>query len=172
MERRTSVARLRRCARRSLRAHPLSPAEGVEIRPDMLHGLLVESLDRGISALRGIDFHFHLAAVRIHGVRREHVHAFVGGIFHSYYAVLDRHRHRNPARMDRLHFLVSTEQLHRLEIGLELEFRSRVWVERAAERRSEPFLSLGHHVYCEYRGVRASFLFPLLRLVGPARALV
>src|SRR3981189_3147558 len=34
--------------RRRLRCHP---AEGVEIGPDMLHGLLVKSLDRSISAL-------------------------------------------------------------------------------------------------------------------------
>src|SRR5260370_31938127 len=48
--------------RRGLRACRLSPAEGVEIGPDMLDGLLVEGLDRGLPALRGIDFQLHLTA--------------------------------------------------------------------------------------------------------------
>jgi hypothetical protein len=68
MERRISInSSLGLCDRRCLRACRLSPAEGAESRPDMLHSLLVEGLDRGIPALRGIDFHFHLAAVRIDG---------------------------------------------------------------------------------------------------------
>src|SRR2546426_5975084 len=79
MERRICVnSSLGLCGRRRLRAYRLSPAEGVEVRPDMLHGLLLESLDRGVPALRGIDFQLHLTAVRIHGVRRIHVHPFVG----------------------------------------------------------------------------------------------
>ncbi len=49
--------------------------------------------------------------------------------------------------MDWLHFLVSAKQLHGLEIGLELEFCSRIEAERAAERRSNadprPSLALG-----------------------------
>src|SRR5712692_706208 len=159
------------CGRRRLRAHRLSLAEGIEIRPDMLHGLFVESLDRRVPALRGIDFQLYLTTVRIHGIRRIQVHPFEGGIFHFYYPVSDRHRHGNPARMDGLHFLVSTKQLHRLEICFELEFCSRVWVVRAAERRSEPFFSLRHYVYSEYRWVRASFFFPLLWRIGIARAL-
>src|SRR5258708_12709345 len=74
--------------------------------------------------------------------------------------------------MDWQHFLNSTKQLHGLEIGLELEFCSRIEAERAAKRRSEAFLSLRHHVYGEYCRMRASFLFPLLRPVGAVRALV
>src|SRR5258708_26799484 len=74
--------------------------------------------------------------------------------------------------MDRQYLLVSTRQPHRLEIGLELKFCSRVCVERAAERRSEPFLGLRHRIDSEYCWMRAGFLFPLLRLVGTARALV
>src|SRR5260370_13455816 len=74
--------------------------------------------------------------------------------------------------MDRQDFLVSTIQLHRLEIGLELEFCSRVGVERAAEGRSEPFLGLRHRIYCEYCRMLAGLLFPLFRLIGIARALV
>src|SRR5260370_23955649 len=62
MERRISVnSSLGFCGRRRgglrarcLRARRLSPAEGVEIGPDMLDGLLVEGLDRGLPALRGI----------------------------------------------------------------------------------------------------------------------
>src|ERR1700737_239330 len=147
MERRMSVnSNLGLCGRRRccLRARRLSPAEGVEIGPDVLHGLLVEGLDRGLPALRGIDFQLHLAAFGIYGVRRIHVDTFVGGIFHLYRPVSDRYRHGNPAGMDGQHFLASTNQLPRLEIGLELEFCSRIGVERAAERRSEPFLSLRH----------------------------
>src|SRR6266849_5178883 len=63
--------------RRRLSAHRLSLAEGVEIRPDVLHGLLVESLDRSIPTLRRIDFQFYLTAVRTHGVGGIQVHAFV-----------------------------------------------------------------------------------------------
>src|SRR5260370_32725643 len=70
------------CGRRGLRARRLGPAEGVEIGPDMLDGLLVEGLDRGLPALRGIDFQLHFAAFRIHSLRRIHVDTFVGGIFH------------------------------------------------------------------------------------------
>src|SRR5882724_12591867 len=74
--------------------------------------------------------------------------------------------------MDWLHFLVSTKQLHGLEIGLELEFCSRIEAERPAERRSEAFLGLRHHVNGEYCRMRTGFLFPLLRLIGIARVLV
>src|SRR5882762_8057430 len=69
-------------SRRGLRAQRLGPTEGIEIRPDMLHALFVESLDGGIAALRGIDLQLYLAAGGIHGVRRIQVHAFVGGILH------------------------------------------------------------------------------------------
>src|SRR6266850_668961 len=74
--------------------------------------------------------------------------------------------------MDRQYLLVSTKQLHRLEVGLELEFCSRVYAERAAQRRSQPFLGLRHRIYSEYCWMRSGFLFPLLRLTGIARVLV
>src|SRR5882762_11306280 len=74
--------------------------------------------------------------------------------------------------MDRQYLLVSTKQLHRLEVGLELEFCSRVYAKRAAQRRSQPFLGLRHRIYCENRRMRSGFLFPLLRLIGIARVLV
>src|SRR5207247_618664 len=108
--------------------------------------------------------------IRFHGVRGIHVHSFVGGIIHLYDAVLDRHGYGNPARMDRQHFLVSAKQLHRLEIGLEFEFCSRIEAERAAECRSEAFLGLRHHIYGEYCRMCAGLPFPLLRLVGTAGA--
>src|SRR5260370_7628759 len=88
MERRISVnSSLGFCGRRrrGLRAHRLGPAEGVEIGPDMLHGLLVEGLDRGLPALRGIDFQLHLTAFGIHGVRRIHLYALVARLFHLYH---------------------------------------------------------------------------------------
>src|SRR5437660_7908406 len=66
------------------------------------------------------------------------------------------------------HFLVSTKQFHGLEIGLELELCRRIEAERAAERRSEAFLGLGHHVDGEYRAMRAGFLFPVLGRIGIA----
>src|SRR5207244_7922501 len=72
-------------------------------------------------------------------------------------------------RMNGEHFLVSTKQFHRLEIGLKLELCRRIEAERAAERRSEAFLGLGHHIDGEYRGMRAGFLFPVLGRVGIAR---
>ena len=77
------------CGRGFLDAGGLSPAEGIEIRPDVLHGLLVESLDRSIPALGRIHFQLYLTAVRFHGVRRIQVNPFVGGIVHLYQAVLD-----------------------------------------------------------------------------------
>src|SRR5216117_2492497 len=111
--------------RRRLRNHRLSPAEGVEIRPNVLNSFVIESLYRRLAALRGIDFQLHLTAIRFHSVRRIHVHPFVGGIVHLYDPVLDRHGYGNPARMDWQHFLVPAKQLHGLEIGLELELSGR-----------------------------------------------
>src|SRR5437879_13522041 len=74
--------------------------------------------------------------------------------------------------MDWLHFLVPAKQLHGLEIGLELELCGRIEAERAAERRSKPFLGLRHYVYSEYCWMRAGFLFPLLRFIGVACVLL
>src|SRR5947208_7611183 len=134
----------------------------------MLNGLLVESPDSRLRALRGINLQLHLAAVWIHGVGRIHVNPFVSRVVHLYQPVLDRHGYGNLARMDREHFLVSTKQFHGLEIGLELEFCRRIEAERAAECRSEAFLGLGHYIDGEYRGMRAGFLFPVLWRIGIA----
>src|SRR5690242_5737239 len=138
----------------------------------MLHSPLVESPDSRLRALRGINLQLDLTAVWIHGVRRIHINPFVSGVVHLYHPVLDRHGYGNLARMDREDFLVSTKQLHGLEIGLELEFCGRIEAERAAERRTEAFLGLGHHIDGEYRGMRTGFLFPLLWRIGIARILV
>src|SRR5438034_457870 len=112
--------------RRRLRNHRLSPAEGVEIRPNVLNSFVIESLYRRLAALRGIDFQLHLTAIRFHSVRRIHVHPFVGGIVHLYDPVLDRHGYGNPARMDWQHFLVPAKQLHGIEISNSEIIRARI----------------------------------------------
>src|SRR5437879_1556563 len=117
------------CGRCRLDGGCLRSAEGVKIRPDVLHSFVVKSLHRRIAALRGKDLYLHLTAIRIHGVWRIYIHPFVSGIVHLYQPVLDRYGYGNPARMDWLHFLVSTKQLHSLEISLELEFCGRIEAE-------------------------------------------
>src|SRR5260221_13923268 len=100
----------------------------------------------------------------IHGVWRIEVKSFIGGILQLYGRVADVDREGHSSRMNRLNFLFSAEELHALEISLELQVSCAVAVAQAARKRgAEPFPDLGHDIDAKNGPMAASFRLPVAR---------
>src|SRR5258708_28411570 len=122
-------------------------AEGIEIGPDAIRSGAIKNFDDGFFLLRRINGDLHGSTMGIHGVRWIEVKSLIGGILQLYGRVADVDREGNSSRMNRLDFLFSAEELHALEISLELQVGCTVAVAQAARKsRAEPFPDLGHDI--------------------------
>src|SRR5437660_8812832 len=100
----------------------------------------------------------------IYGVRRIEVKSLIGGILQLYGRIADVDSEGNSSRMNRLDFLFSAEELHAVEISLELQVRCTVAVAQAARKsRAEPFPDLGHDIDAKNGPMAASFGLPVAR---------
>src|SRR5207253_1006788 len=74
-----------------LEAGCLGPAEGVEIRPNVLNSFVIESLYRRLAALRGIDFQLHQTAIRFQDRKSTRLNSSHVAISYAVFCLLSRH---------------------------------------------------------------------------------
>src|SRR5260221_12880570 len=98
----------------------------------------------------------------IHSVWRIEVKSLIGGILQLYGRVADVDREGHSSRMNRLDFLFSAEELHALEISLELQVSCAVAVALAARKRgAEAFPDLGDDIDAQYDPIAVRFRLPV-----------